>query len=146
MPDLPDDIESLKQLLTENRAALAVANLALHSRDLEIEALKLQLSKLKRMQFGRRSEQLDAEIVQLQLALDSLESGEPNDVAGVTQAPVSSLPPPRRKPVRKPLPDHLPRDERRHQPASIPFVGVEDSTAHVYSASNICTDLIDAGP
>jgi hypothetical protein len=30
--------------------------------------------------------------------------------------------------------------------ASIPFVGVEDSTAHVYSASNIRTDLINAGP
>jgi transposase len=116
VPDLPDDIESLKQLLTENRAALAVANLALHSRDLEIEALKLQLSKLKRMQFGRRSEQLDTEIEQLQLALDSLESDEPNYVPGVTQVPVSSSPPPRRKPVRKPLPAHLPRDERRHEP------------------------------
>jgi hypothetical protein len=30
--------------------------------------------------------------------------------------------------------------------ASIPFVGVKDSTAHVYSASNICTDLIDTWP
>ncbi|MFV1981728.1 MAG: IS66 family transposase, partial [Rhodothermia bacterium] len=116
MSDLPDDIDHLKRLLSESRAALAAATLALHSRDLEIEALKLQLSKLKRMQFGRRSEQLDAEIAQLQLTLELLESDEPNDVPGVPQVAVSSSPPPRRKPVRKPLPDHLPRDQRRHEP------------------------------
>ncbi len=112
MPDLPDDIEHLKRLLTQSQVALAAAEVALHDRDLEIEALKLQLAKLKRMQFGRSSEQLDGEIAQLQLALDSLESDKP-DVHAVTE-PVD--PSPRRKPVRRALPDHLPRDERRHQP------------------------------
>jgi transposase len=49
--DLPDDVESLKRLVLESRAAL-------RSRDLEIQHLKLLLAKLRRMQFGRSSDLL----------------------------------------------------------------------------------------
>jgi hypothetical protein len=98
VPDLPDDIQDLQRLLTQSRAALTAAEVALRSRDLEIEALKLQLATLRRMQFGRRSEQLDAEIVQLQLPLESLASDDP-DVAAESEP---SAPSPRRKPVRRP--------------------------------------------
>jgi len=62
---LPDDIDQLKQLLTESRQALAAAHDQLRSRDVQIEALKLQITKLKRMRFGRSSERLDAEIAPL---------------------------------------------------------------------------------
>jgi hypothetical protein len=40
---LPDDIESLQRLVIEQRAALL-------SRDVEIEKLKIELARLKRMQ------------------------------------------------------------------------------------------------
>jgi transposase len=43
---LPTDIESLQRLVIEQRAALL-------SRDVEIEKLKIELARLKRMQFGR---------------------------------------------------------------------------------------------
>lgn len=54
--DLPDDVSILKTLLVEARALLA-------ERDLEIEQFKLLIDKLKRMQFGRKSEQLGRQIV-----------------------------------------------------------------------------------
>jgi hypothetical protein len=48
MSDLPDDIEILKQIVIEQRSRLL-------SNTLQIEQLKLQLAKLRRMQFGRSS-------------------------------------------------------------------------------------------
>ena len=58
-PPLPNDVESLKQLVIEQRVLLA-------SRDVLIEKLKIELLRLKRMQFGRSSEQLDTQIAQLE--------------------------------------------------------------------------------
>jgi hypothetical protein len=43
------------------------------SNSLQIEQLKLQLAKLRRMQFGRSSEQIDVKIAQLELTLEDLE-------------------------------------------------------------------------
>ena len=63
--DLPDDVEILKQIVIEQRAQLL-------SNSLQIEQLKLQLSKLRRMQFGRSSEQIDEKIAQLELTLEDL--------------------------------------------------------------------------
>ena len=63
--ELPDDVETLRALLLEARAQLA-------ERDLEIEQLKAQLDKLRRMQFGRKSEQLDREVARLETALEDL--------------------------------------------------------------------------
>jgi hypothetical protein len=54
---LPTDIESLQRLVIEQRAAML-------SRDVEVEKLKIELSRLKRMQFGRSSEELDRTIAQ----------------------------------------------------------------------------------
>ena len=115
MPELPDDIEQLKRLLTESRDALAAASAQLRYRDLEIEALKLQLAVLQRMRFGRRSARFDAEIAQLQLALDTMTEAEAPRVA---EPPEYSDSAPRSKPARRPLPAHLPRDEQRHEPGN----------------------------
>ena len=52
---LPSDVESLQRLVREQQAQLL-------SRDVLIEQLKLQLARLKKMKFGRSSEQLDAQI------------------------------------------------------------------------------------
>lgn len=111
MQTLPDDIDQLKQLLTESREALAAAEQQLHARDRQIEALKLQVAKLKRMRFGRSSEQIEAQIAQLELELGALEGASAS-----TSSPAMANSP-RRAPVRRPLPEHLPREEIRHEPA-----------------------------
>ncbi|HVR94868.1 MAG TPA: IS66 family transposase [Casimicrobiaceae bacterium] len=95
--DLPDDVEELKELVRSSRA--------------EIEHLKLIIAKLKRLQFGRRSEKWDREIEQLELRLEELQ------VSSAPAAPVVSEKPAAQVPVRRPLPEHLPRTRIEHAPA-----------------------------
>ena len=102
---LPDDVETLKAMVIEQRAKLAV-------NDTEIDHLKLLIAKLRRMQFGRSSEKLDRQIEQLELRLEELQSA---------QAQVSTVKPKAdqpAKPVRRPLPEHLPRERVVHQPSN----------------------------
>lgn len=79
----------------------------------EIEHLKLIIAKLRRMQFGQRSEKIDEMVGQLELALEELEAGKA-ERAGLTKPPPAAEAP--GIPVRKPLPDHLPRDTLVHAP------------------------------
>ena len=64
--DLPDDIDALKALLVKARASISQMQQDMAERDLEIERLKAQIDKLKRMQFGRKSEKLGRQIEQLE--------------------------------------------------------------------------------
>jgi transposase len=102
---LPDDVESLKALVREQRARLAFNSA-------EIEQLKLVIAKLRRMQFGRSSERLDRQIEQMELRLEELQT---------TQAELPPVAKPqaeeKSKPVRRPLPEHLPRERVVHEPA-----------------------------
>lgn len=116
--DLPADPNELRALLVASRAEAAAraeqleqAQALLKERDQQIEALKWQLAKLRRMQFGRSSERLSVEIEQLELMLEELE-GEEETVIGA--APTGAAP---RKPARRPLPKHLPRESIVHAPA-----------------------------
>jgi transposase len=70
---LPDDIEALKRLLLEREAQLEIARHNERAHLTLIEHLKLQIAKLKRMQFGRSSEKLNAQIEQLELIVEDLE-------------------------------------------------------------------------
>jgi transposase len=105
MSDLPDDIAILKQIVIEQRERLL-------SSTLQVEQLKLQLAKLRRMQFGRSSEQIDAEVAQLELTLEDLETREAAALPAVT-----AVLPARVKPVRRPLPESLPREIVVHESA-----------------------------
>ncbi|MEQ9587355.1 MAG: IS66 family transposase [Parvibaculaceae bacterium] len=91
--DLPDDVEALKAMLRD-------AHIELRGRDLLIEKLKLQLSGMARHRFGSSAEGLQ----QLQLMLEDLEITRSTEVPAGAPEPAS-----KDKPVRKPLPDHLPR-------------------------------------
>jgi transposase len=111
---LPNDIDELKRLVLEQQAKLVASTI-------EIEHLKLLIAKLRRLQFGRSSEKVSREIEQLELRLEELQTAQ-------AQTVVAQLSPPAHKehPVRRPLPDHLPREEVVHQPArSCPECGGE---------------------
>ena len=106
---LPDNPALLKALVSAQQA--------------EIEHLKFIIAKFRRMQFGRRSEQMDETITQLELALEELEcvraelpsdeAAEPDEATELVE-PTPDAP---AKPKRKPLPEHLPRDTVEHLPA-----------------------------
>ena len=84
----------------------------------EIEHLKLLIAKLRRMQFGRKSEKLDRQIEQLELRLEELQS-HPAENASQAETKFSSAAPSLAstpKPVRRALPGHLPRQTQRHEP------------------------------
>jgi transposase len=100
--DLPDDIETLKRLLLEERAARQVDQA-------EIQSLKLQLAYLKRQQYGQSSEQLSEKIAQLELTLEDLEAA----ATASTSTPEPTI---REKSVRRPLPAQLPRENVVHTP------------------------------
>ena len=105
-----------KLLSTENK--LTTTQEQLQSREREIEHLQLLLAKLHRMQFGRKSEKLQRQIEQLELRLEELESNRSEkECKAAEPAPViASSTPAAAKPTRRTLPDHLPRETRRHEP------------------------------
>jgi transposase len=103
--DLPDDVETLKQLLLQERAAR-------QADQVEIQSLKLQLAYLRRLQFGQSSEQLSEKIAQLELALEDLEAG--SSASASATEPIAA----REKSGRRPLPAHLPREDVLHEPPS----------------------------
>jgi transposase len=83
----------------------------------EIEHLKLLIAKLRRLQFGRKSEKLERQIEQLELKLEELESAKgTNESAHPSIAQASLASPATAKPTRQPLPEHLPREVRTHAP------------------------------
>ena len=118
---LPDDVATLKRLLVERDAEVARRLTELEAQRAEmltarllIEKLKLQIARLRRIQFGRRSEQHDARVEQLELIVEELETG----LAASSAATEPSTPPsPRTQPVRKPLPSTLPRETVVHASA-----------------------------
>ena len=80
-----------------------------------IKVLEAQMAAMNRALYGRRSEQLDP--AQRQLFEEALEE---DIVAIQTELETLKESPstPRRQPKRLPLPEHLPREEVRHEPAS----------------------------
>jgi transposase len=111
LPDLNElDPTALKALILSQHEQLL-------SRDNEIEHLKLLIAKLRRMQFGRKSEKLDRQIEQLELRLDELQTTPAENNAAshhpVVVVPVSNV---GVKPARRPLPEHLPRETRSYLP------------------------------
>ncbi len=120
-PDsLPDDIDALRSALLAERAALASEQLA--RREAEARAsgaeamvahLKLLIAKLRHEQFGASSERGRKLLDQMELQLEELEATAAEDEAALDPAPADEHAAPgrvRRRPVRGPLPAHLPRE------------------------------------
>jgi len=118
--DLPNDVEVLKGLVCERSTQLQSAENRLQtaealvlSQKLQLEKLRFEIALLKRMKFGRSSEQLDQHLTQMQLTLEDLE-------ASLAQKPEDVRPPPKEpaaKPSRQSLPEHLPREQIVHEVA-----------------------------
>jgi transposase len=110
---------TLPDLNTLDAGALKALILAQHeqllSRDHEIEHLKLLIAKLRRMQFGRKSEKIERQIEQLELKLEDLEANRDEPAQPPAIEPSSSEPAIALK-KRRSLPDHLPREIQTHEP------------------------------
>lgn len=96
------------------RAQAEAAQNAVMLTTLEIEKLKVQLARLRRMKFGQSSERLSLLADQLELTLEDLEAGNAHAACIVAREVPAEPAAPRTKPRREPLPAHLPRDEVVH--------------------------------
>lgn len=109
------DMHALQALLLAERARSAELGQKLDARDGHIERLERMLAKLRRMTFGRSSEKLHQQIEQLELELEDAHADR-GEKACAAMPTLTPEPPGRKKPARRPLPEHLPRDIQTHAP------------------------------
>ena len=112
MSEDASEIARLRAELAVAKAELAQAQAVVSASEAVISHLKLELAKLRREQFGQRSERRARLIEQLELQLEELEAAATEDAlraeAVAPSTPVRAFE--RRRPARKPFPDHLPRE------------------------------------
>jgi len=106
-PENPIDVAALQALLAKREAEIAGFKMQLRGRDFLIEKLRHQLAGMRRHRFGSSSEALD----QLELTLEEEEIAQAAEtpVEDIAEVPISDGA--KRKLKRKPLPEHLPRNE-----------------------------------
>ncbi|EKO1034750.1 IS66 family transposase [Escherichia coli] len=109
-----DDIFLLKQRLAEQEALIHALPEKLSNREREIDHLQAQLDKLRRMNFGSRSEKVSRRIAQMEADLSRLQK-ESDTLTGRADDPAVQRPL-RQTRTRKPFPESLPRDEKRLLP------------------------------
>ena len=122
--DLPDSVAALRSLVLDREAVLQqqaadleAARAGLKEQVLRNEQLKLRLAKLLRERFGASSEKLRGAIEQLELILGDLEEQVAETTPPeATDTATSDVATKRRRPVRRPLPAHLPRETVEHAP------------------------------
>lgn len=119
LPPLPNDVAALHSLVIDLQTRLQERDAAVQSGQQElvylrswIEKLKLEVARLRRMQFGRSSEQLSLHIEQLELTIEEFEANVAQK-AMPAPAPIA-----KQQPKRQPLPSHLPRETVLHAPAA----------------------------
>jgi transposase len=115
---IPEDLETLKAALVETRAKLSGAQAL-------IEHLQLVIAKMKREQFGQRSERSQRLIDQMELQLEELAAAAGEDAAKADQSTdVQVRGFKRPKATRRNFPDHLPHRRVVHPaPTSCPCCG-----------------------
>jgi transposase len=116
-PDsLPDDVATLKVMVIAAHVARLNAEAEARARALQIEQMKFTIAKLRHERFGQSSER-GAILDQLELALADMEENASQAEAEAQMAAAAAASQKvkvesfeRRRPARRPLPDHLPRE------------------------------------
>jgi transposase len=117
---LPDDVEALKALLLaatrradEAEAQLANAQARVSATEAMIAHIKLQIAKLRRERYGPSAERTRRLLEQMELQLEDLEADACEDDLAAEAAVQKSTKVTafeRKRPARKPFPEHLPRE------------------------------------
>ena len=109
MSDPACELEKLRAELAATKAELAQARTVVSTSEAMIAGLKLEIALLRREQYGRSAERTARLIDQLELQLEELVTDAAEDrIRAEKTTTVAGFE--RRKPVRKPFPEHLPRE------------------------------------
>src|SRR5438045_7610292 len=141
---LPDDIAALQTALTAERVARQQAEARASGAEAMVAYLKLLIAKMKRERFGQSAERGRKLLDQMELQLEELEASATEDEIAVGTAE----PDPtvhgftRKRPVRGPLPAHLPRERVVvPAPSSCPCCGGE-----LAKLGEEVTETLEVGP
>ena len=110
---LPDDIAALQAALNAERTARQQAEARASGAEAMVAHLKLLIAKMKRERFGQSAERGRKLLDQLELQLEELEASATEDAVAAGTAepdPTAVHGFIHKKPVRGPLPAHLPRE------------------------------------
>ena len=114
--DLPSDLAAAHAVILAERAARmeaeARARAVTSNADVLIARLKLEIEKLRREIYGSRSKRKARLLDQLEMQLEDMEAAATEDELAAERAARSTVVKSfeRRRPSRKPFPDHLPRE------------------------------------
>jgi transposase len=123
VPLSAEDLASLEAAGLGHIGTKVLAHLAhdrheIEWRDAKIEKLTFEMAQLKRVKFGKKSEQLDAEQKALfDEAVDADLAALEAQLAELLKAKRKGEEPAGERPKRAALPPHLPRVDRHHEPA-----------------------------
>jgi transposase len=120
-PDsLPDDVATLKAMVLAAETRACNAEAEARARALLIEQMKFTIAKLRHERFGQSSER-SAVLEQLELQLSEMEEDASEAEAAAQMAAAKAAADKiavrtfeRRRPARRPLPEHLPRERVVH--------------------------------
>jgi len=111
---IPDDIAALRAALAAEQLARREAEARAAGAEAMVAHLKLLIAKLRHDRFGASSERGRKLLDQMELELEELEAAASEDATAVDATAEADRAgvrgPARRKPVRAPLPAHLPRE------------------------------------
>jgi len=109
MSDHASELDELRAELAATKAELVQARAVVSTSEAMIAGLKLEIALLRRETYGHSSERTSRLIDQLELKLEELVSDAAEDaIRAEKSTKVAAFE--RRKPVRKPFPEHLPRE------------------------------------
>src|SRR5579864_1113975 len=130
---LPDDVETLKAMVVAARVKARNAEAEAHALTLEVEKMKFEIARLRHEHYGQSSER-SALLEQLELHLADLEETTSQSETTAQIAAAAAVREKivvqgfeRKRPARRPLPDHLPRERVVYPgPAACPCCGSEN--------------------
>jgi transposase len=109
MSDAAPELARLRAELAATKAELARSEAVVSASEAMIAGLKLEIALLRREKYGRSAERAARLIDQLELQLEELETAASEDAVRAEQTTkVTAFE--RRKPVKKPFPEQLPRE------------------------------------
>ena len=107
---VPDDIGTLRAALAAEQQARREAEARASGAEAMVAHLKLMIAKLRHDRFGASSERGRKLLDQMELELEEWEAAAAEDASTVARGETTVHAFARRKPVRAPLPEHLPRE------------------------------------
>lgn len=110
---LPTDLAAAHAMILAERAARLEAQAVNASTEALIAHLKLEIEKLRRALYGGRSERTARLLEQMELQLEELEAAATEDELAAEKAAARTpdvKASQRKRPSRKPFPEHLPRE------------------------------------